>query len=217
LFRCFRHPAPFSRRRVQIFEDKSARRGGGDVHRPRLTYRKRGSGGHVSRRALARLPSSQERRARRGGAAYVRIDGTDNDRQKGAWVAEGPGWVVQRPGSGGRTNGLHSPRAASPPPIKNENALLFLRAHTTRSGARAPPFCAAVNMRRSTLGPLAPADLNSSSLLDSSAISIGDGRKSLSTSGIGKMLAGAKPAPGTGKKAVGSRPSMAATGAGGDR
>lgn len=72
-------------------------------------------------------------------------------------------------------------------------------------------------MRRTTLGPLSSADLNSSAL-DVSAISgLGDltanygGRTSLNTSGIGKMMLNKSIiAPGTGKKPTIGRPSLAA-------
>jgi hypothetical protein len=75
-------------------------------------------------------------------------------------------------------------------------------------------------MRRTTLGPLNTTDLNISSSLDTSMVSVGgenynnnaSSRKSLSTSGIGKMLtATTKQAPGTGKKASNHRQSVAPT------
>lgn len=88
-------------------------------------------------------------------------------------------------------------------------------------------------MRRTTLGPLAPSDLNSSAL-DMSAVSIGgdvggggpSSRKSLSMSTLkgvlGKSQApAAAAAPGTARKAAASRPSIApgptATAGGTDR
>ncbi len=74
-------------------------------------------------------------------------------------------------------------------------------------------------MRRTTLGPLSAVDLNASAL-DTSVASIGDGgggggasRKSLSTSGLGRLgLLNKSTAPGTAKKAGASRPSMAPAG-----
>lgn len=71
-------------------------------------------------------------------------------------------------------------------------------------------------MRRTTLGPLNTTDLNISSSLDTSMVSVGGNenanRKSLSTSGIGKMLAATtKQAPGTAKKSNNNRQSVAPT------
>lgn len=62
-------------------------------------------------------------------------------------------------------------------------------------------------MRRTTLGPLSSADLNSS--LDTSVLSVGDGRKSLGTSGLGKLFAGKPAGPGSAKKQVTHRQSLA--------
>jgi hypothetical protein len=56
-------------------------------------------------------------------------------------------------------------------------------------------------MRRTTLGPISAADLNSS--LDDSRLSLGVGRKSLSTSQSGRhSLLKTTGAPGTAKKAA---------------